>query len=159
NADGTATVLTPELEIVMSLTGHDDWVRQVAVSPDGTLLATCGWDGRVMLWSLPDFVKRGELRLPDRVNSVWFNQRSEFLLCAGYGAAIAVVDAATMHIAFTLVGHTNGVNAIIASPTEDLVVSAGLDKTLRVWSLGRHDRPLAIVQQEEPTTRLAFAAD
>src|SRR5262249_49506869 len=64
NADGTATVLTPELEIVMSLTGHDDWVRQVAVSPDGTLLATCGWDGRVMLWSLPDFVKRGELRLP-----------------------------------------------------------------------------------------------
>jgi WD40 repeat protein len=64
-----------------------------------------------------------------------------------------------MRPAFDLVGHTNGVNAIIASPTEDLVVSGGLDKTLRVWSLTQHDRPLAIIQQDEPTTRLTFAPD
>jgi hypothetical protein len=159
NADGTASVLTTELEIVMSLTGHDDWVRQVAASPNGEVVATCGWDGRVMLWRLPDFVKYGELRLPHRVNSVCFDQRSEFLLCAGYDGAISVVEAATMRKAFTLTGHTNGVNAVIASPTEDLVVSAGLDKTLRFWSLGRPDHPRAIIQQQEPTTRLAFAAN
>lgn len=159
NADGTATVLTPELGIVTSLAGHDNWIRQVAVSPNGKLLATCGWDSRVMLWQLPDFVKCGEALLSERVNSVCFDRRSELLLCAGYDRAISVLDTGTMRIAFTLVGHTNGVNAIIAAPTEDLVVSAGLDKTLRVWSLRPPGELIVAIQQEEPTTRLAFAAD
>lgn len=127
------------------------------MSPDGRLLATCSWDGRVMLWRLPDFAKHGELRLTDRVNSVCFDQRSEFLLCAGYDAAIAVIDATTLRRALSLDGHTIGVNAIIASPTEDLIVSAGLDKTLRVWSLEQSDHNRRVIQQEEPTTRLAFA--
>lgn len=159
NADGTATVLTPELGIAGTLTGHDDWIRYVAVSPDGTLLATCGWDGRVILWRIPEFATVGEVRLSERVNSVCFDRHSELVLCAGYERAIAVVEAATMRIAFTLTGHTDGVNAVIASPVEDLVVSAGLDKTLRVWSLRRPDRALAVLRQEEPTTRLAVATD
>ncbi|GIF17350.1 WD40 repeat protein [Actinoplanes tereljensis] len=159
NADGTATVLTPDLTIAATLTGHDDWIRQVVISPDGHLLATCGWDGRVLLWDLPGPTRRGEFRLPERVNSVCFDRHSRLLLCAGYDRAISVLHVDTMRPAFTLTGHAGAVNAVIASPTADVVVSAGLDKTLRVWSLEQAGRPTTVRQQEEPITRLAFAAD
>lgn len=159
NADGTATVLTDELAIVSSLTGHDDWIRQVVISPDGSLLATCGWDGRVLLWELPSLTRRGDFRFSERVNSVCFDQHSRLLLCAGYDRTISVLRADTMRPAFTLAGHIGAVNAVIASPVSDVVVSAGLDKTLRIWSLDRAGRPNQVYQQEEPITRLAFAAD
>jgi hypothetical protein len=159
NANGVATVLTAELQIVTTLAGHDDWIRQVTISPDGQLLATCGWDGRVILWRLPELARSGTYRFSERVNSVCFDQRSQLLLCAGYDRLITVLDTDTMRPAFTLSGHVGGVNAVIASPVGDTVVSAGLDTTLRVWSLEQPSRPAAIVQVEEPTTRLAFADD
>ena len=37
-----------------TIDAHKGWVRAVAVSPDGKLLATCGNDHLVKLWSIPD---------------------------------------------------------------------------------------------------------
>src|SRR5262249_30625851 len=36
------------------LAGHQGCVRSLAVSPDGSLLATCGSDGRVRVWTLAE---------------------------------------------------------------------------------------------------------
>ena len=35
-----------------TLTGHRDWVRAVAIAPDGTWLATAGDDGTVRIWAV-----------------------------------------------------------------------------------------------------------
>jgi WD40 repeat protein len=40
---------------------HDGWLRQAAVSPDGKLLATCGRDTVVRLWSTQNGTKQREL--------------------------------------------------------------------------------------------------
>ena len=39
---------------VRTLNGHADWVYAVAFSPDGTLLASGGWDGEVRVWNVAD---------------------------------------------------------------------------------------------------------
>jgi WD40 repeat protein len=46
DADNPKTIRTIE--------AHDGWVRWLSVSPDGKRLASCGNDGLVKLWSLPD---------------------------------------------------------------------------------------------------------
>jgi WD40 repeat protein len=40
---------------------HDGWIRQLAVSPDGKLLASCGADKVVRVWSIEDGKKQHEL--------------------------------------------------------------------------------------------------
>jgi WD40 repeat protein len=39
---------------IRTVEAHHGWVRALAVSPDSKLLATCGNDNLVKLWSLPD---------------------------------------------------------------------------------------------------------
>ncbi len=39
---------------VLTLEAHRGWVRALAVSPDGTILASCGNDNLVKLWSIPN---------------------------------------------------------------------------------------------------------
>ena len=39
------------LPLLQSLHGHQNWVRFLAYSPDGTLLASCSQDGTVKLWN------------------------------------------------------------------------------------------------------------
>jgi WD40 repeat protein len=51
---------------------HDGWARTVAVSPDGSQLATCGKDGFVRLWNPADGKKFAEFDAKADVLSVTF---------------------------------------------------------------------------------------
>lgn len=44
-----------------SETAHDGWVRDLAVSPEGNLLASCGSDHILRIWSVEDGTKQHEL--------------------------------------------------------------------------------------------------
>ena len=45
-------IMTGRQSVVANNAGHGDWVYRVAVSADGTKLATAGADGKVKLWSV-----------------------------------------------------------------------------------------------------------
>jgi len=39
---------------VKTLSGHTDWIYAIAVSPDGTMVASGAWNGEVKVWKIPD---------------------------------------------------------------------------------------------------------
>ncbi len=39
-----------EPQLLVSFSGHTDAVECVSVSPNGKLIATCGWDGQLLTW-------------------------------------------------------------------------------------------------------------
>ncbi len=40
----------PSAECIASYSGHTDCVEGLAVSPDGSQLCSCSWDGAILLW-------------------------------------------------------------------------------------------------------------
>ena len=50
---------------------HDGWIRSIAIAPDGQTIATCGRDGRVVLWSAAG-QKKSELAVGGDLSVVRF---------------------------------------------------------------------------------------
>ena len=55
SADKTVRLWNPDSGAALkTLTGHTDYVYAVAISPDGNLVASGGYDGEVKVWKVAD---------------------------------------------------------------------------------------------------------
>lgn len=78
-----------------AVTAHRGWVRSAAVSPDGRLLATCGNDHLVKLWSAGDGSLVRELRgHTQHVYSVAFHPTGQHLVSADLRGVVKQWDVA-----------------------------------------------------------------
>jgi WD40 repeat protein len=92
--------------------GHSEWVTSVAVMGDGSgRVVTAGMDAKIIVWAPP--------------------------AAAAAGRARGAVSAAASQQCAVLTGHFGSVSAVacpgLGSGWGHVVVSAGYDKTLRVW--------------------------
>jgi WD40 repeat protein len=78
---------------VRTVEAHRGWVRALAVSPDGKTLATCGNDGLVKLWSVPDTKLIRELQAHDcHVYNTAFHPDGRRLISADLKGVVKVWD-------------------------------------------------------------------
>lgn len=145
--DGTLTLWKASGAKIRSFVGHGPGttVRTVAFARTGRLLATSG-DGAgvtgtsparaVILWDPETGVAFRTIR-----NATHFALADDgrTLAVAGDATSIRVIDVISALELARLEGHAGGVTALTFAPGGKRLVSAGTDRTVRVWELAARD--------------------
>jgi WD40 repeat protein len=69
---------------IASQYAHGDWVRSIAFSPDGRLLATGSADGTAKIWEASTGKERLQIAHPNSVLSVTFSPDGRLLATGSY---------------------------------------------------------------------------
>lgn len=131
-------------------------VRQITLSPDGTLLAivTIGAGARTSVWNVAK--SKTVLEVRDWISDAAFDPSSRYLLLGSDPRdELALYDLAREDDKefARWTAHGNGVRAVAFSPSGDLVYSAGNDGALRSWPV----QPLRDIERVSPSSLFAQA--
>ena len=119
------------------LTSFTGAINSLAYSPDGTLLATGGYDGEIQLWDTVTGATVRTIQAGSVVESLAFSPDSQ-ILAAGSGFQDSVVRLWSVNsgeLLRTLEGHSSGINQLLFSWDGRMVASASYDGTLRLWGV------------------------
>ena len=121
-----------------TLRGHDGGLWALALSRDGTRLATVSVDGTAKVWDLA--TNQLLLTLPTNVTAnlagtgAAFSSDGRRLLTISSENTATLWDLATGKALFLLRGHTGLVNSIAISPDGKLLATVSDDKTVKLWA-------------------------
>lgn len=117
------------------LTGHTDWVKSVAVSPDGTWAASGSYDKTVKIWDLETGNCRATLEgHTDRVQTVAITPDGKQILSGSSDNSVRVWNAKSGLQLAKLEGHSDNVWSV-AVYRGRYAISASSDGTIRLWDI------------------------
>jgi mono/diheme cytochrome c family protein len=156
-ADGT---------LIKRFEGHRESLYDAELSPDGKVLATCGYDKKIELW---DAASGKPVRTLEghtgAVYDVGFSPDSRFLVSASADDTCKVWRVADGQRMDTLPQPLKAEYTCAFSPDGRTIVAAGADNNIRVWQFVSRDRPqinpmvIARFAHEGAIVRLAFTPD
>jgi cytochrome c len=146
------------LPALAQLRGHGGPVKAIAVSSDGSQVASGSFDTTVIRWYLPSGTAQSVLRFHEgAVNAVAFLGDGR-LATGGEDAKIAIWQPGANEPALVLKGHSAPVVGLAVSPTEEALASASWDGTVRLWS--QKDGTSRVLEgHQQNVNGVAFAPD
>jgi WD40 repeat protein len=134
-------------------------IWELALSPDGKLLATGGAGGATRVW---DATTGHELfRLNDPTITTYgitFSKDGK-RIATGDSDAARVWDASTGAMLLTLKGHSDEVWGVAFSPDGKRLATASLDSTARVWDLATGRTVLTLTNHTDGVYGIAYSPD
>jgi WD40 repeat protein len=140
--DGRARIIdTASGKILAVLRGSDKAVYRVVFASDGTVL-TAGEDGLIREWSVRGQLVRVIANLGDAILGLDINGTGD-LLAAAVGDQVILLGRDGSHRT-ALAGHVGLVSTVEFDRRADLLISGGLDGTVRAWDVHTGDAAAVI---------------
>jgi len=150
---GLAALFSDQGELVREFQGHSDILYDAEISPDSKVLATCGYDRKIILWDLNNGKKLHELKGHNgAVYDVGFSPDGNYLVSGSADDTCKVWRVADGMRLDTLPQPLKEVYSCAFSPDGKKIVAAGADNNIRVWDFVSRDEP-----KINPMTTARFA--
>jgi len=128
----TARLIDPSLTAFGKNLAHRDLTRSVAMSSDGNWIAS-GAYGEVKVWRRVRSAERPLMASAEPIRAMGASGDGKFLAIAGDGGVIQIFENGKK--SKDLTGHAGTIGAVKFSADGMKLVSAGADKTIRVWDV------------------------
>lgn len=131
----------PKLELLATLSGHKDRVWNVAWSPDGKMLSSCGADKTIRIWSTEGENWVCKTILTDghqrTVRSLAWAPDGMLLASTSFDATTCIWDrrSGEFECIATLEGHENEVKSASWSSSGSLLATCSRDKSVWIWEV------------------------
>jgi WD40 repeat protein len=116
------------------LTGHTHCVKAIALSPDGTTLASGSWDKTIKLWQVQAKCLSTTLvghRLG--INTLAFHPHEKYLASGGLDCEVILWNWESHELLQQLRGHKRAVTALAFSSDGQWLASGSADGTIHLW--------------------------
>ena len=152
--------------LVRTIRGHSDSLNSVALSADGTLLATASYDRTIVVWETATGKRRVEMTGHNGpVFDVAFDPKNRFLASASGDRTVKLWNLKTGKRLDTFNEPTKGQNTVAVSPDGRFVVAGGIDNRIRAWEItgdgreGTNPIRYSRFAHQAPLLDLVFSAD
>ena len=156
---GIALLSWPDLELNGTVVTELQHVNELVFSPNGTRLAASGGSpgqvGTVEVYVWPQLELLWRAREHDDVvfGSAWHPDGSR-LATASLDRLCKILDGESGDVVTTIEGHSRGVTSVVLF--DDIVVTAAIDQSIRVWDLPTGAPVLARNNHLQPVLDLAL---
>ena len=117
------------------LKGHSDFIRTLALSPDGNILASSGRDRIIIIWDLTTQKEKNRFEDSATVLSLKFSEYGDFLISAGNDKTIKIWNMRKSKLKQRSEAHSDAVTSLAMTSDGHTFVSGSFDKTLKVWTI------------------------
>lgn len=156
--DKTAIIwAVPSGKLVRRLTGHGHKVMAAAVSTDGTYVATAAWDKTVRIWDFATGKPERVIEHSAPVNDVAFVNGGAWIAAGGHDGKVSLWSLADGRLQGVLEGHRQGITKMSALPGGGRLLTASIDRTLRLWDVTAA-KQISVLTHGEDRTGQVYAA-
>ena len=138
--------------------GHAAKVAALAVAPDGEIVASAGWDRRILLWDARTGTPRPLGTQASAINALAFSSDGKLLASGAYDGAITLWHMPPGEPASTLAGNGFPVNALAFSADGKLLAALG-DDTVRVFDPAKRRELLRYTGHDAPVVSIGVSRD
>ncbi len=154
---------------------HADSILDMAIDPNGRILATCSYDTQIKICDLGitrnddpsiDLFDSAKVLFTlkehsDAVYGVAFSPDGKQLASCSADRAVKVFDVTTGKLLYTLGEATDWLYTVAWSPDGQYLAAGGVDKSIRVYSPGPQGAKLlhSVFAHQEPVQKILFSKD
>lgn len=122
----------------VAMSGAANLLTNIAISPEGDLLAAAGWEGKIYLWDLASRQLAGEPLIghTDFVTGLGFSPDGKLLASAGRDGQVLIWDIANRKLAMEpLKGNGERITSLDFSPDGKRLATGSRDSKVTIWQI------------------------